>query len=152
MAAGCTVDRPGVAGDLAPPADPDRDLVVRALAAERTLVELVQRTRRRHRTLRRDLEEPLGVHRAHVALLTGAVPRSVRTVLRRRRVPRTPAAALTVVVEAEEALKRSHVAGALRAQSGPFARVLAGMAAAAAQQAVVLDRNGPGPSQDGPGS
>ena len=65
--------------------------------------------------------------------------------------PGTPAAAVAALVKAEEALRHAHVAGALRADSGPFARVLAGMAAAAAQQGVVLGELRSGLPKDGPG-
>jgi hypothetical protein len=153
LVTGCTVEHGTARTDRAAPRpeNPDQGLVAAALGEEHALVERVRRTRRRHRTLRGHLGEVLRVHEAHVRLLAGTVPSPGTTPAREPSVPGTPAAALAALVEAEETLRHAHVAGALRADSGPFARVLAGMAAAAAQQGVVLGELDSGLSKDGPG-
>ena len=140
LATGCTSGRRNGVPDLpgqAPP-NPDRALVARALREETAMVDRLTRTARRHPGLRRDLRDPLAVHRSHVRLLTGAVKGSRVDLSERPPVPRTIGEALDAVVRAEQSLRDAHAGFSLRADSGAFARVLAGMAAAAAQQAVVL--------------
>lgn len=114
------------AGEPATEADPDERLLVAAAGAE---AEMVARLRallpRSPGRVRRTLQ----VHEAHLELLGEADARlpepdvgDDRLTLRR-------------VTAAEEALGRRHAAAAVQASSGSFARLLAGMAAAAAQQA-----------------
>ncbi len=151
LAAGCTEpDREEPTELPARPADPDEGLVADALAAERGLVASLEATGRRHPGLRDLLREPLRIHRAHVRLLArasdgsrgpsasgqGAAPR-VPT----RRVPARVEAAVVALTRAEGRLRDRHVETALRADSGVLARLLAGMAAAAAQQEVLVPRS-----------
>jgi hypothetical protein len=117
--------------------------VGRALRAEQALVDRIEVTVHHHPTLRKELHDALAVHRAHVRLLSGTVQGgTVRGAGPHRSagpsVPGTAGAAVAAVVRSERRLEAAHVATAVRAQSGDFARVLAGMAAAAAQQAAVL--------------
>jgi hypothetical protein len=125
-------------GPVTAPADPDRSLLEHAVRAEEAIAERVRETLRRHHALRSRLQETLHVHEAHLVLLTGPDRTGV---VQQRRVPGTTSAALAAVVGAERHLEATHVALAMRAQSGAFARVLAGLAAAAAQQATLV----PGP-------
>lgn len=53
-------------------------------------------------------------------------------------VPATRKAALSAVVAGESALRKQHTTAALAAMDGPLARLLAQLAAAAAQQSVLL--------------
>lgn len=155
LATGCT--GPGREPTELParPADPDERLVTEALAAERGLVGMLEATGRRHTGLRSGLREPLRIHRSHVRLLAGASdgsgrpdqspsgsgpPSSPR--VRTQRVPAQEAAAVAALVRAEGRLRDRHVETALRADSGVLDRLLAGLAAAAAQQEVLVPRVG----------
>jgi hypothetical protein len=141
LTSGCTDDRSGP-GPLPPGPNPDEELVVHALRLERSMVRRLEATGRRHASLRRRLRQPLVVHRAHVGLLSRAVEGgSTRPGQPSERGPRPPATAkdaLVALARAEQTLRDDQVASATRARSGDLARVLAGMAAAAAQQASVL--------------
>ncbi len=128
---------PGSTDEPAP--DPDADLLRSALLLEATQVA------RLDRVLGLDLAVPAQrrltvartVHLAHVDLLRGDDPRpSVQ--------PPTsaPARILARITGTEQAVADQHAAAALGAQSGAFARVLASMAAAARQQAQLLQGAG----------
>lgn len=140
--AGCTdedgVDLPGLPplGEEQP--EPDRDLVLTALGHEQLVLDQVQRTRARHPGLRRALAGTAAVHRAHVELLTAAVEDPAAPPGRSRPVPRSERAALAELAAAERALSGQHVTTAMAAASGVFARLVAGLSAAAAQQSAVL--------------
>lgn len=132
---------PGATPGATPTAVAGHDvrLAARALAAEQQQVALLRAVSRRFPALAGRLRGARGVHQRHVALLTDAAPGPVTASPSGPvRVPGSPAAALRGVVNAEHALLDRHRAGAVAAASGRFARVLAGMAAAAAQQAAVL--------------
>lgn len=148
----------------APPVDPDVTLATTVVAAERALLERIDATVRRHPRLERTLAAAREVHETHVALLEDAVPeepeRAEPTVsadpadptaaaseaeaepddedVDPSRVPRDRARALRAVATAEDELALAAKQAAFAAQSGAFARVLASMAAAAAQQSAVL--------------
>lgn len=141
LATGCTSRGSGGTAPRRTEPDPDLALVTSALAAEQALVDQVEATTRRHPSLRRQLRPTLAVHRSHVRLLAGAAkggstPAAGRG--RRAHVPGSSTAAIAALARSEGDLRQSHAAAAERAQSGAFARVVAGMAAAAAQQAVAL--------------
>jgi hypothetical protein len=106
--------------------DPDEALLVAAVRAE---AEMAARLRtllpRSARRVRRSLQ----VHEAHLDLLRDATEQLPEPDVGGGRL------SLRRVSAAEEALSRRHADAAVRASSGPFARLLAGMAAAAAQQA-----------------
>lgn len=108
--------------------DPDEALLA---AAVRDEAEMVARLRAVLPRAPQRVRPTLQVHEAHLEVLRGATDEPPET--------DGPGARLTLrrVFAAEEALGRRHAAAAVRASSGPFARVLAGMAAAAAQQAVL---------------
>lgn len=142
VVSGCTSQEQGTSPQLPAraPQNPDHGLVGRALSVERAMVDRIEATVRRHANLGKGLHGALVVHRSHVQLLAGAVEgvdaRGGRT--RRPRVPASGGDAVAALVRAERTLEAAHVDTAVRADSGVFARVLAGMAAAAAQQAVLL--------------
>lgn len=98
----------------------------------------------RHRDLRRTLPGLIEAHRAHVRLLAGAVPESAdgdtpKNARRRIRVRKGGMAAVERLVVLERVLSTTAQRQSFAAESGAFARLLASMAAAAAQNAVVLE-------------
>ena len=129
-------------------ADPDRELLLDALDAEESVRRLVTLARRRHRTLRDLLAGTEEGHSAHVDLLGGALEDGHRSPRRDRSVPGRPRQALDEVRRAERGLATSHAATAMAARSGTFARLMAGLSAAAAQQEVALAQAS-GPSRGG---
>lgn len=112
--------------------DPDEALLEAAARAE---AQMVSGLRPLLASGPAALRATIRVHEAHLALLEQSGP-DVPGDGRRLRV-RTIAAA-------EERLARRHTRAAVRASSGQFARMLAGMAAAAAQQADVWRQAGAG--------
>lgn len=133
--AGCT----GGTLSLPDPApDPDRTVVVAALAACRETLALIDAVADGRPARRRALAATEDVHRQHVALLERAVPELGDTARAVPRIPRDDAAAYALVARQEDRLARGLRRACLQAESGAFARVLAGMAAASAQQAAGL--------------
>ena len=157
--AGCTpsgIDRrprKNASAAPTPDADPDVALAATVLADEQAMLDLIAATVARHPALEARLATARDAHQAHVDLLTRAVPKDARvspgaspsadtspsvspTVPDRR--PRAVAA----VAAAEDRLALVGRRSAFAAQSGVFARVLAGMSASAAQHAVALGETG----------
>jgi hypothetical protein len=126
--------------------DPDVRLAGRALAAEKRQLALLASVSRRFPALAGRLRDTRTVHQQHVDLLTDAAPAqatpSSPPAASPVQAPASRAAALRAVVEGERTLLGRHRAAATAARSGGFARVLAGMAAASAQQAAVLGEPG----------
>jgi hypothetical protein len=123
------------------PADPDVRLAATALHEEQAMLDRVLATGRVHPHLAGPLAGARATHRAHVDLLARAVPTGAaarRPARRRQPVPRSQAAALAALAGAEDRLASAGGGHALVARSGPFARVLASMAASAAQQGARL--------------
>ena len=131
-------------GDTPTAADPsqDDDLVRAALDDELALLALLRATRRRHRRLREPVDVAIDVHQRHADLLSEAHSATgspgASSPLPDAEVPRRPDLARAALVRAEETLVRSHSEQAVAAASGPLARVLASMAAGAAQQQRLL--------------
>lgn len=144
-----------------PPTDPDVELATTVVAAERSLLEHLEATVRRHPRLERVLAPTREVHVAHVGLLEDAVPEQADASAEETaaadpaspaepgatpadeptwpgRVPRERARALRAVASAEDALALTAKQAAFAARSGAFARVLASLAAACAQQSAAL--------------
>jgi hypothetical protein len=124
-----------------PSTDPDVLVAATVLGHEQAMLERVTATARRHPRLARTLVGTRDVHRAHVALLTKAVPDKTPVHSpppARGPVPPRPAHALAALSAAESRLSGSTAHSSLVARSGPFARVLASMAAAASQQSARL--------------
>lgn len=131
-----------------------------ALADEQSTLDTIEATAARHRELAGILSPLIAAHSEHLRLLAEAVPAASDTAsdtgasaspspsasspteqgVRRYRVPREPQAALSRLSENEQDLSTSTKRHAFVAKSGPFARLLASMAASAAQHAVLLDR------------
>ena len=121
--------------------DPDVALAATALAVERHALAAVEATQDRHARLRVLLDPAAEAHRAHVALLADAVPdegASATPATTAIRVPRSRRRAVGRLVELEAELAATGRLNAFQAQSGPFARLLASMAASAGQQEVLL--------------
>jgi hypothetical protein len=129
-----------------PTPGPDVTLAVSVLARERALLDRVVATLRAHPTTDAALRGARHAHQSHVRLLSGAVPGTptpaeTRTPPRRHQrvdVPPHAPAALAAVAAAEQRLAAAERGAGLHARSGPFARLLAGMAASAAQQSAHL--------------
>jgi hypothetical protein len=148
--------------------DPDVALAATVLADEQRMVDLIDATVEEHPRLREALALARDVHRTHVELLNDAVPEGATAAVSPAAspsvspevtpspdqsaegpasetpgatsspVPRRRRAALADLISAEDALALLDKRSAFAAQSGAFARVLASMAAAAAQQAVLI--------------
>lgn len=147
------VGRPAAGASDDPVLGPDVLLATTVLARERRMLELVQATLERHASLRTPLADTRSTHRRHVELLTGAVPEEVRpkevrpeagrpetgrSARRTSAVPSRPGEALARIARREDRLGRDTRAEAFAAQSGPFARLLSSLAAAAQQQSATL--------------
>jgi hypothetical protein len=155
--AGCTdsgTHRSSGHVEQSPDAEPDPDVVLagRALARERVMLQQVTATLHAHPGLAGALADTRATHRAHVQLLTRAVPGSspspspppspspspTEGPAPAHAVPHRPGAALAALAGEEARLARFARHSALAARSGAFARVLASAAAAAAQQVTGL--------------
>lgn len=134
-----------------PEVDPDVVLAAEALLQQQTMIELLSASRERHPRLARQLGPLLTAHDAHASLLAEAVPdegsgpspSATPGGDRRTRVARNPARAVADLARAEWALVAATKRHAFRARSGSFARVLASVAASAAQNATLLESTPP---------
>lgn len=129
--------------------DPDIALAEEALAGEQALLDAVTRTSARHHDLAELLRPVADAHRAHVELLAEAAPDhspdpspvpspAAAPGAEQFHVPARSALALRRLSRMEDDLATSGKQHAFAAQSGAFARLLASMAASAAQHTVVL--------------
>lgn len=163
--AGCR-RRHHVGGPVKPQqVDPDVVLAAKVLDAESTVLALVGSVVEKHPGLGRSLAEVERAHRAHIRLLAHALPatpssspspsggasatkpRGVSSEAPSSapvKVPRHRRQALRVLAAAEDSLAASDRQAAFAALSGHYARVLASMAASAAQQAAVVRAEMPG--------
>ena len=160
------VDRrpgPRAAAATAGRTDPDVALAAVVLADEQAMVDRLEATVAAHPDLTGPTRSALAAHRSHVALLREAVPKgsgspsaspsaplsasasgtdgatpTAAPTAGPGAVPHSAPAALRALARAEEQLVLVGKRSAFAAESGAFARVLAAMAAGAAQQAVVL--------------
>lgn len=119
--------------------DPDVALAVEAVAAITVVQRLVEATGRRHPGLTAPLQSLLSMHQAHHTALVDAVPDDVELggTSQPPQVAPRPAVARRQLAQAEETLRGQLRGFALRAESGPFARLLGSMAASVAQHAAV---------------
>jgi hypothetical protein len=131
------------------PADaPDVRLAATVLGAEQMMLARVLATIHRHPGLAGRLAGARAAHRAHVALLAGAVPAGAGPTASpdgpsghppgHPAVPASSTGALAALRRSEDRLARANRSSALAAESGAFARALGSMAAAAAQQVAHL--------------
>lgn len=158
LAVGCTTDAggngvpspgPGAGAGAAEPSgtpvgpDPDVALAETVRAAEADLLDRIDAVVTAYPGLRGALEPTRAAHEAHVALLAEASPSrspspSPSTTTAPYRAAGSRTEALTALARREARLALLDKQSAFTAESGAFARVLASMAAAAAQQAVRL--------------
>lgn len=149
LAAACTASgvdrRPAARQGPSRAADPDVALAATVLADERAMLDRVVATVRAHPRLADVLAGARATHRSHVELLTKAVPDDEASPTATpsakpppARVPGRAGPALSALARAEDRLGLVGRRSASVAESGAFARVLASMAAAAAQQSVHL--------------
>jgi hypothetical protein len=148
--------------------DPDVAAAALVLTEVQGVLDLLVATAQEHRSLREDVEPLTAAHAEHVRLLAEAAPAKAQQgapsdVRSRGSSPSPPASpspsdsatppvtvarraprALRDLVLAEEQLVASTKQRAFDAESGAFARVLASIAAASAQHAVVLRTAGTG--------
>lgn len=116
---------------------PDVAVAVHAVTLLRAAQAAVSATGARHPALAARLAGLLDTHRAHLAAVADAVPDGVDTQPSggaSYAVPAAPAGALTQLTATEHTLHDELVGLSLRAQSGPFARLLGAMAAALSQR------------------
>ncbi len=119
----------------APTRERDQELVEAAIAVETQLVRLLRPLTGTGPERDRDTARTsLRIHQEHLELLGGAPSSQGGSQQLGRKQQRRQRAR---VARAEERASRRHRDAAVGAASGPFARVLAGMAAASAQQAQV---------------
>ena len=152
VASGCTslsdpADRTAPAPVSGPA--PDVELAAQVLAREQEMLARVRRTARRHAPLRDQLAAVMTIHVRHVDLLSEAVPdpgnaptpSTATPAPTPPAVPADPARALRRLARQEDTLSLQNRQSAFAARSGGFARLLASMAAASAQQAVLLGQD-----------
>jgi hypothetical protein len=113
---------------------PDHDLVVASLAVEQAHLDRLRAVSRRHRRVSAALASSVRVHLDHVELLRGAVEDAAASEAESWSVPGTVGRAIAALATSALATSREQVDIAMAAESGTFARLAAGMAAAAAQQ------------------
>jgi hypothetical protein len=115
---------------------PDVAVAVQAVVLVRGAESAVTSTAARHPELASRLADVLALHRAHLAAVLAAVPEGVDTSATgpAYAVPGRPARALAAVGATERSIHDGLVGLAMRAESGPFARLLGAMAAAVSQQ------------------
>jgi hypothetical protein len=138
---GCALDNP-LRSEKTPAAravrdlEPDVAVAVEAATLLRAAVTAVTATGDRHPGLAPRLTGALAAHRAHLDRVVAAVPDGVDIsgAATPYVVPERPRAALAQVRTSEQSLHDGLVGLAMRARSGPFARLLGSMAAATAQQ------------------
>jgi hypothetical protein len=140
---GCAVNNP-LTEDRTPATKAVRDLApdvaiaVEAATALHTAAAAVATTGERHPALAAKLAGLRATHDAHLGAVVEAVPAGVDTSPTGNGaayvVPARPARALAQLIAAELSLRDTLVGLALRAESGPFARLLGAMAAAVSQQ------------------
>ncbi|MET1059777.1 MAG: hypothetical protein ABWX84_09275 [Nocardioides sp.] len=112
--------------------DDDTEVAATALAATTRVADLVARVAARHRGLAGVLADVTLMHQAHADLLAEAGEASEEAAP--RPVPGRSATALALVLTEERGLQQTLAESAGGAASGSFARALASMSAAVAQQ------------------
>jgi len=144
---GCSLNNP-FSDEKTPAAEAVRDLAPDvAVAVEAVTLLLaagaaVEATAAAYPDLTKTLAGLTATHTAHLDALTAAVPERVDVSAAPTPyvVPTSRGGALAAVRTSEATLQDKLVALAMRAESGPFARLLGTMSAAVSQQLVVLDR------------
>jgi hypothetical protein len=121
---------------------PDVAVAVEAVTLVRGAEAAVRSTGEERPALGGRLAGLLAMHQAHLDALVEAVPKGVDTSATGPAyvVPPRPAPALAALATVEHTTHDGLVGLAIRAQSGPFARLLGSMAAAVSQQLEALAR------------
>ncbi|HSV37414.1 MAG TPA: hypothetical protein VLI04_01520 [Nocardioidaceae bacterium] len=138
--AACTAE--GAGSDTVPTSTPDFVATKRALAAAAAAVELIDKVTLGHSQRKRALAQTRSIHVAHLELLT--LPLAEGSVTSEPHLSPGPPfrgddrAAYLAVAKEEDLCGQTLRRIAFQAESGQLARVFAGMAAATAQQSVVL--------------
>jgi hypothetical protein len=144
--AGCSVRVPGSEAPTPTPTprpgrrEPDAQAVVDLVDAFRRSVALLDDSRRQHPRLAPGIAPLVALERAHLAVLRKAAPPDSLP----KAAPTAPAvpdrvpASRDQVIRMTETLREVCYAAAGRADSGAFARLLAGMGAALSQRLVVI--------------
>jgi hypothetical protein len=151
VTAGCTLSGPTprrTSDRRSTEVDPDVALLEDVAARTDAMVALYEAVLGRHRSLRPDLRPFLDHHRRHARALGDAAPRGSEGARGRRRgradgdgsvqAPRGRGAALRRLVGAERTASAELLEATRRAESGPFARLLASMSASSAQAQAAL--------------
>lgn len=143
VTAACSSGRDAVERPGSPAPDPDLELLRDARTSEEAMLDLLERTIARHPGLQKHLAGALVAHTAHVATLaghdaSGSSTESTTPSPTPTPVPPQATKAVAVVTRAETALSHAQARHAAVAASGPFAALLASLAASAAQQAYLL--------------
>lgn len=141
LATGCAVNNP-FSDEKTPAAEavrelaPDVAVAVEAVTRIEVAAAAVAATTEAHPALATRLAGLTGLHDAHLTAVRDAVPDrvDVSPATPPAPVPPKPAVALARLVAAERTLHGQLTALALRAESGPFARLLGSMAAGVSQQ------------------
>lgn len=122
--------------------EPDVAVAVEAATALRAALTAATTTGAQHAGLAARLAGLVTAHQTHLDRVLSAVPHGVDTSAPSATyvVPATPQAALAQLRASEMTLHDGLVGLAMRAQSGPFARLLGSMAAATSQQLRGLGR------------
>ncbi|HEX2894398.1 MAG TPA: hypothetical protein VHO29_10395 [Marmoricola sp.] len=122
--------------------EPDVAVAVEAATALRAALTAATATGAQHAGLAARLAGLVAAHQTHLTRVLAAVPHGVDTSAPATTyaVPTTPTAALAQLRASEKALHDALVGLAMRAESGPFARLLGSMAAATSQQLRELGR------------
>lgn len=138
---------PTLTAELREPAEPDRDADLVTLSAVHAellaTTALLASVSQRHPRLRPVLAPVTAVHREHVAVLAGAAPEIADPGTPSTLPPNRIGAALALVRSTEETTQTRLAGWALEARSGTFARLLASMAGALAQQRSQLPAKAP---------
>jgi hypothetical protein len=129
-------EEPTPAARAARDLDPDVAIAVQAVTLVRAAQAAALSTGRRHPRLGLRIAALTAMHAVHLDALVDAVPDGVDTSAAGPAyvVPARPARARAGLIATERSLHDGLVGLALRARSGPFARLLGSMAAAGSQQ------------------
>lgn len=145
--AACSVRNPfddstTAATDALPDLAPDVAVAVQAVSLLLAAQDRATATATAFPSLAKRIAPLTATRTAHLAALTAAVPSRVdaRPTSAPPTVPKTRRTALAALVRHEKSLHGGITGLALRAESGPFARLLGTIAAATSQQIVVLER------------
>lgn len=117
-------------------ASSDEQLIDTVLRDQEQLLAAATATLRRHRNLRSTLDPIVDHHRTHVEILGGDPSERAR----KSSIPRGEPDAIRALAQLERNAAKRRAVDAQRAESGEFARALAGIAASQVQHEYLLDQ------------